>query len=144
MNINNEALTALVAFAVGFYMWMEAFIKPSVKALGRRYRPTLLARWFPMTPAGDKAYDVFIGSAFRVLSVFMGVAFVAINDIGVSFFDVFWLQEVTETDQIINVITTGFAIGLGDRGTHFLVDMFEDVFRFFGRKASQGAITETS
>jgi hypothetical protein len=143
MNIDQVALTTLAGYGASFYVLMETLLKPAIKTLGNRYRERWLNRWFPVNAMSkesqviaDKNYTKFLGSIFRVMTVLGGIGFVLANDIGVDFFQVFGITEATKGDEIINVLVTGAAIGLGDRGTHFLMDMFEDVFRFIGRKAA--------
>ena len=132
IEINQEALTELLGYAVMFYAWMEAFIKPTMKVGAQRFRQR-----FVKEPVGDQKkseqdelYTALLHSSFRVVSILMGIVFVWSNDIGVSFFDVFGRSSETANQELLNWITTGAAIGLGSRGTHFLVDVVEGVMRF--------------
>ena len=132
IEINEQALTVLVGYAVMFYAWMEAFIKPAMKVGLQRYRQR-----FVKEPVSDQAkqeqdelYTRLLHSSFRVVSILMGIAFVWGYDLDVSFFDVFGISSETANQGLLNVITTGVCFGLGSRGTHFLVDVAESVMRF--------------
>lgn len=132
IEINQEALTELAKYAATFYIWMEAFMKPAMKVGLQRYR-----KQFVKEPVGDQAqleqdelYTARLNSSFRVVTILMGITLVWGYDIGVSFFDVFGHSPETANQELLNWITTGAAIGLGSRGTHFLVDVVEDVLRF--------------
>jgi len=132
IEINQAALTELVGYAVMFYALMEAIIKPAMKTGLQRYRQR-----FAKEPVGDQGkleqderYTALLHGSFRIVSIVLGILFVWGSDIGVSFFDVFGRSSETANQELLNVITTGAAIGLGSRGTHFLVDVAESVMRF--------------
>lgn len=132
IEIDPKALTELLGYAVMFYAWMEAFIKPVMKVALQRYRQR-----FVKEPVGDQAileqneyYAALLHSSFRVVAILMGIAFVWGYDLGVSFFDVFGRYPATTNQELLDVITTGAAIGLGSRSTHFLVDVVESIMRF--------------
>jgi hypothetical protein len=132
IDINQEALTILSSYAVMFYIWMEAFIKPAMK-MSLRYSRTK----FVKEPVGDQAkleqderYTARLHSSFRVISIVMAILFVWGNDLGVSFFDVFAGGAAYTSPELLAPITTGMFIGLGCRGTHFIVDALESVVRF--------------
>jgi len=132
IEINQEALTALAAFAGMFYILMEAILKPAMKTALQRYRQK-----FAKEPVGDDAieaqdelYTKRLHSTFRVASVVMGILYVWGVGVDMSFFDVFGQTAETTIQEIFNIVTTGAAIGLGSKGTHFLVDAVESVMRF--------------
>ncbi len=132
IEINQEALTALAGYAGQFYILMEAILKPAMKAGMKYYRQQFVAE--PVGEQGkeeqDKHYNELLHSSFRIVSILMGIMFIWGNDIGVSFFDVFGHSSTTSNQELLSVITTGAAIGLGSKGTHFLVDAVESVIRF--------------
>lgn len=132
IEINQEALTALTEYAVMFYILMEAMIKPAMKVAVRYYRQRFVEE--PVGEQGkekqDKLYTTRLHISFQVVSILLGILYVWGNDIGVSFFDVFGHSSVTSNQELLNWITTGAAIGLGSRGTHFLVDAAEGIVRF--------------
>lgn len=132
---NAAAVTALTGYAVMFAAWMEAFLKPTLKQAGARLRSKYWKESVgeQAKDEQDKQYNALLHGTFRAMTILMGIAFVWGNDIGVSFFEVFNLEETTKTLEYVNWATTGAVIGLGNRGVHFMVDLFETVFRFTGR-----------
>lgn len=119
IEISQEALTELVGYAVTLYIWMEAFIKPVMRVGAQRIR-----QQFVKEPVGDQAkseqdelYTARLHSSFRVVPILIGIVFV-------------WGNNVGTNQDLLNWITAGAAIGLGSRGTHFLVDVAEGVMRF--------------
>lgn len=130
--INNEALTVLTGYAAAFYVLMETILKPAMKTGLQRYRQR-----FAKEPVGEQAqdeqderYNALLYSSFRVTSVMLGIIFVWGNAIDVSFFDVFGISSEIGWRGLLNVVITGAAIGLGSKGTHFLVDAVESIIRF--------------
>ena len=115
-----------------FYILMEAILKPAMKAGMKYYRQQFVTE--PVGEQGkeeqDALYTKRLHSSFRVASILIGILYVWGSGTDVSFFDVFGRSSGIANQELLNVITTGAAIGLGSRGTHFLVDVAESVMRF--------------
>lgn len=132
IEINQEALTALTEYAVMFYILMEALIKPAMKVGLQYYRQRFAKELIGEQgkEEQDKRYTALLHSSFRVVSIALGILYVWGSGTDVSFFDVFGRSSETANQELLNLITTGAAIGLGSRGTHFLVDVVESIMRF--------------
>ncbi len=122
IEINQEALTALAGFAGMFYLWMEGLFKPGVKRIVYWLRDKYKADNPKFT---DEIINEYAFTIFRLVSVFGGILFVAVNDIGTSYFEVFGLVAGDNMEWVV-IVTTGIAVGLGNKGVHWFVDVGRD------------------
>lgn len=115
IEVNDAMVTGLLMTSAAIYATMDAVIKPMLKGLNATFE----------TRYGKGLSSLQMETVWRWLGVCFGILFVALNEPGMLSLGRVWLYNIPDSWQVLDIVATGAAIGLGDRAIHWLISFFE-------------------